>query len=209
VYRDNAYQNYWKFKKRDSIENYLIDMQSPHRIWLTNFFNHANSILEVGCDWGGNLILMSKQEKCKFYGIDISPESIELGSKYCLEQGINNIQLKEGSAENLSLFSDASIDIVFSDMLFLYIGPTKIEKVIKEFLRTANKSVYLLEFHSEKIRRKHKNSEDGWIYNYKKVLEPIVGSAALSLIKLPDQIHPVGRWKEFATLIKIEKSKLK
>jgi ubiquinone/menaquinone biosynthesis C-methylase UbiE len=204
-----SYKNYWKHKKREKIETYIIDMYAPHRIWLTSFFNHANSILEVGCDWGGALVLMSEThlKVCEFYGVDISPESIEIGRRYLFEKEINNIHLTEGCAKNLSNFPDSSVDIVFCNMLLLYIDPKEIQKVIKEFLRVANDSVYLLEFHSNKLKGVSDNSEDGWVYNYTKLLQPITGSAIISIIKLPDNIHPKGRWNELATLIKIEKNK--
>ena len=206
VYRDEYFKNFWKLKKRENIDFYLKDMDAPHRVWQTSFFEHSSSVLEVGCDWGSNLVLMSKKnlKRSNLYGIDISPESIEIGKKYCSEQGINNIQLIEGNGEDLSFFKDSSIDIVFTNMLLLYFGPKNIKNVIKEFVRVANKSVYLLEFHSEEIRGVSENSEDGWIYNYKKLLQPIVGDAALSVVKLPNGIHPQGRWDELAYQIRID-----
>ena len=208
IYKDKYFQNFWKSTKREIIDHYLKDMRAPHRVWQTSFFKNSSSVLEVGCDWGSNLVLMSQTnpEISKLYGIDISPEAIEIGKKYCLEQGINNLQLMEGNGEDLSFFPDSSIDIVFTNMVLLYIGPNNIQKIIKEFLRVANDSVYLLEFHSEELRGVSENSADGWIYNYKKLLQPIVGSAALSIVKLPDHMHPMGRWDEFAYLVKIKKT---
>lgn len=102
-----------------------------------------NSILEIGCSAGYNLINLykalgseSKKEKFSFYGIDPSKEAIEYGNIVIKEENIN-IHLDCTTADQLP-YSDDSMDCVIIgfclfciERKYLYRSISEIDRVLK------------------------------------------------------------------------------
>ena len=118
--------NKWKNRSKEDVEKYIDNVGELHRVWLINFFKDESSFLEIGCGWGPNLQLLRLNNKqSKIQGIDISHASAEIGKK----KGIPII-CGDG-LKALRSFNDSSFDIVFTDMMLLYVDPKKINIYMK------------------------------------------------------------------------------
>jgi len=126
LYEESWAENYWK--SRDH----------PHRIFLAEKICRFSpqSVLEIGCASGPNLYQIAKRfPDAKIRGIDINPMAVQKGNEWFQEEGIYNVKLEVGKAQELSRFADKCFDVVFTDAVLIYIPPEEIKNVAKEMLR--------------------------------------------------------------------------
>ena len=133
----------------DWIMGYWRSRNHPHRSFLveriSKFF--PNSVLEIGCTCGPNLYHIAKKfPDTEVKGIDINPMAVQKGNEWFKEEGISNVKLEVGSAQELKQFADKSFDVVFTDAVLIYISPEEIKKVAKEILRVG-RVIVLNEWH--------------------------------------------------------------
>lgn len=200
---------YWRFRhllnKRWS-ENYMSQdsINHPHRKFLIDKISTLaplKNVLEIGCASGPNLYLLAKKlPNTKLYGIDISKKAIKVGTEWLNKKGIKNTVLSYGKADNLRSFSNKSIDVVFTDAALIYIGPDKIDKVLKEILRAAKKAIIFNEWHSDDLEHLY---DDHWIYNYRLLFKEFVPEEKIKITKLPGDLWS-GRWAQFGHIIEIK-----
>jgi hypothetical protein len=134
----------------DWIEGYWSTRNHPHRSFLVEriqkFF--PNNVLEIGCSCGPNLYHVARKLRyAKVRGIDINPIAVQKGNKWFKKQGIFNVKLEVGRAQELVKFPDKSFDVVFTDAVLIYISPDEIRQVIREMLRIGH-VIILVEWHS-------------------------------------------------------------
>jgi ubiquinone/menaquinone biosynthesis C-methylase UbiE len=128
---------YWESRHDEIRNNFLCST-------LVKF--NPTSIFEVGCNCGNKLYPLAKMfPQAKLTGTDINSKAVEYGSKMFAEEGISNVDLIVGRAEDLNQFPDSSFDIVFSWATLIYITPSHIQKVLSEMFRISKKGVVLLE----------------------------------------------------------------
>lgn len=193
----------WMEEHRESIHH-------PHRQWLTSkisFYAPFENILEIGCSTGQNLyILANAFPGVKFHGTDINNIVIHKGQDWLREEKAVNIRLSAGRADNLEGFDDKSMDVVFTDALLLYIGPDKIEKVLKEMIRVAVKGLVFNEWHSESCRQggaPYFYYDGHWVYNYKKLFSGLVLSENVRISRIPEEVWGGSGWTEFGSVIEV------
>jgi ubiquinone/menaquinone biosynthesis C-methylase UbiE len=145
----DAKAKYWSNRGVDSATVYW---KSRHDETKNNFLcsnlvkSNPTSILEVGCNCGNKLYPLAKLlPDAKLTGIDINGEAVMYGTKMFAAEGISNVNLLIGRAEDLTQFPDSSFDIVFSWATLIYITPSHIQSVLSEMLRISKKGVVLLE----------------------------------------------------------------
>jgi ubiquinone/menaquinone biosynthesis C-methylase UbiE len=85
----------------------------------------------------------------KIIGIDINPMAVKKGNEWLAQEGISNVKLLEGKADELGQFQDRSFDVVFTDAVLIYIGPDKIKDVMKEMVRVSRRALIFVEWYSE------------------------------------------------------------
>jgi ubiquinone/menaquinone biosynthesis C-methylase UbiE len=200
------------FRNRESADVKLgfSNLVLPHREWVARrILNGAEKnlkILEVGCGWGPNLAVLSNIEPTlHLTGIDISPASILEGTKRLNELGFKNITLIEGSADNLNKIPTSSVDIVLSDAVLLYVGPDKINQVIKEMLRVARSKLIILEMHVDQGENPLDNyTKDGWLRDYIALFRPIVGEMSVRMEKIPFGLRSSGRWPLYGCIVEVD-----
>jgi len=134
----------------DWIMGYWRSRNHPHRSFLveriSKFF--PNSVLEIGCTCGPNLYRIAKKfPDAEVRGIDINPMAIQKGNEWFKQEGISNVKLEVGSAQELKQFADKSFDVVFTDAVLIYISPDEIKQVVKGMLRIG-RIIVLNEWHS-------------------------------------------------------------
>lgn len=133
------------------IESYWKSRNHPHRFLLLDRmskFSPISSVLEIGCGCGPNLYQLAKKfPDAEIRGIDINPIAVQKGNEFFNEEGITNVKLEVGKAQELSKFSDESFDVVLTDAVLIYIDPNEIKNVIKEMFRISGLLI-LYEWHS-------------------------------------------------------------
>jgi precorrin-6B methylase 2 len=132
------------------IESYWQSRDHPHRSFLIeriSQFSPIHSILEIGCASGPNLYRVAKNfPEAEVKGIDVSSIAVQKGNEWFKREGILNVRLELGKAQELERFRDKSFDVVFTDAVLIYIPPDEIRQVAKEMLRIS-RVVVLNEWH--------------------------------------------------------------
>lgn len=109
---------------------------------------NPESILEAGCNWGGNLEWMAEFfPGAKLYGCD--------NQDYLIEKAIISypgIEFKVCDIGKLP-YPDKSIDVVICDMVLYYFGTEQLDAVIQELKRVAKKAVIISDTNQEKFKR--------------------------------------------------------
>lgn len=144
-------QEFWKKLDRYYETNTQTTTKLREKIADIVVENNIQSVLELGCNSGGNLLYISKKSPdVKLVGVDINPNAI----KYGKEVEGNEAELIEGSIYDLSKFCDKSFDLVFVCGVLMHIDTEHTKSVIKEMNRIAKDFILLVELNgSEKILR--------------------------------------------------------
>jgi ubiquinone/menaquinone biosynthesis C-methylase UbiE len=208
----NKKKKYWEQRDIEVAKIYWESRNDKLRNqYLLLIFEEYNpqSFLEIGCNCGNKLYPLSiKYPEGSFNGIDINKAAVDYGNRKSIEEGLTNIKLEYGFAEDLSRYSSNSMSIVFSWATLIYIRPKDISKVLKEMYRIATKAVILIEMHSSEII--HQNEAKGvyydgnWKRNYVQLFKNIgIKEKKISTKKIEYNIWAPGGGG--ATLIIIDK----
>jgi len=210
LFGTRLYERKWedRVKSKDIV---MEDIEHPHRLWLfeqINSFWPFSSILEIGCGYGPNVeILAKKFPTIDIIGFDINPIAVHEGNARLAQLGVEHTHIILGKADDLSQFSDRSIDVVFTDATLLYIGPDKIRQVIAEMRRVSRKALLFVEFHCSGHSRNSMDlgfhTRDGWVRDYRKLLNNFFSSDSITLTKITINVWPTGRWPVYGYLIKV------
>jgi len=205
----------WGEKDQDWIRGYWTSGHHPHREHLVQRIVDLNpaSVLEIGCNCGPNLrILAEKLPGTRFIGIDINADSVRKGNEWMEADGITNVRLEEGRADDLSRFRDDSFDVVFTDAVLIYIGPDKIRRVLQEFRRVAGKKILLCEWNAKESSGKVSGRNTGkfifrrglWAYDYPLLMADLDFGPGISITHIAPEDWDDEIWREYGTLIEFE-----
>ena len=205
------FERHWSRRGAAEIRTDFSNLHHHHRQWLLERFDPLHpftSALEVGCGYGANVqLLASRFCDAEVVGIDINPTSVLEGNALLAELGIQHARLLEGKADDLSQFADQQFDVVLTDATLLYIGPDKIEAVIREMRRVSRRALLFVELHRPESRRDRKGlgvfTPDGWVRDYRRLLERFFPDNSITLTKIPQDVWPEGRWGELGHLISV------
>jgi ubiquinone/menaquinone biosynthesis C-methylase UbiE len=207
----------WKtrhlYKGDEWARGYCESINHPHRELLVekiSFYAPFESILELGCNTGPNLYLLAKKfRESRLYGIDINRRAIEKGEAWLQKEGIGNVSLSVGKADEIKTFVSKSYDLVFTDATLMYIGPDKIRGIIDDMIRIARKSLIFNEYHwnrdSDSLKPKYYFYYDGhWIYDYRALFEGYISAVGIKISKLPKAVWGGSGWEEFGSIIEVK-----
>lgn len=198
----------WRYRhvyKRGWAEN-VIDTHPRRQLLIQKIsaYEPFTDALEIGCASGSNLYLLARRfPHARFVGIDINPNAIGKGTAFFKKQGIRNVSLFVGKADELERFSDKSFDIVFTDAVLIYIGPDKIKKIAMELKRIARKAIILVELYVEEESGLGNFKEKWWLRNYTKLFQSF--DCQINIIKIPPEVWG-GNWGMFGYIIEIKRS---
>ena len=134
----------------DWIEGYWKSRDHPKRAFLIDKickYLPIHSALEIGCASGPNLYLLAKKlPNAEIRGIDINPMAVKKGNEWFMQDGISNVKLEVGRAQELERFADKSFDVVLTDAVLIYVAPEEIKKVAENMLRIG-RIIVLCEWH--------------------------------------------------------------
>ena len=208
---DERERDDWGKGNDDWINGYRDSLDHPHRSFLIETISRFNpsSILEIGCNCGPNLYLLAKKfPDAKIIGIDINPMAVQKGNEWLVEEGISNITLLEGKADELGQFQDKSFDVVFTDAVLIYMGPDKIKEAMKEMVRIARHALIFMEWHS--FEPDHTDPyglgvfhSGNWKRDYVALLKQFVPEEDIYVTKITGDIWPDKNWKELGGVIEV------
>ena len=201
----------WGTGSDDWIKSYWNSKDHPHRQFLIETIskNNPTSILEIGCNCGPNLRLLAKKfPDTEIIGIDINPMAVQKGNDWLAQEGISNVKLLEGKADELGQFQDKSFDVVFTYAVLIYIGRDKIKEVMKEALRVTRKALILVEWHSFEPERKDPKGLGVyylgcWKRDYVALLKQFVREDQIWVTKITEDLWPEKNWKEVGAVIEV------
>lgn len=201
----------WGKGRDDWIESYRDSWDHPHRPFLIEKISKfsPNTILEIGCNCGPNLYMLAKKfPNAEIRGIDINSMAVQKGNEWLAQEGITNVKLLEGKADELAQFPDKSVDVVFTDAVLIYVGPDKIKKVIKAMIRITRQALILMEWHSFEPERKDPNGLGVyhlgcWKRDYVALLKQFVPEEQIQVAKITADIWPEKNWEEVGAVIEV------
>jgi ubiquinone/menaquinone biosynthesis C-methylase UbiE len=209
------------------IENYWKSRDHPHRHFLIEKISKYSpqTVLEIGCASGPNLYLAAKKlPKAEIRGIDINPLAVQKGNEWLAQEGISNVEIEVGRAQELNHFADRKFDVVFTDAVLIYIGPNEINHVVEEMLRIGKVVVlnewhifnkmfaYLLsQYHYMRSRNalfKSRSASRGfyvghWARDYKTLFEKFVPEERICVTKLPKEVWNDKGWRRWGAIIEV------
>lgn len=199
---------WWRERKIDWEKQYLATWDHPHRALIIAALKTVPwvSLWEVGCGPGPNLVRILKelpmtdlQKKVgarQLGGSDVNADAIALAQKM-MKGGKFHVE----SSENIFL-TDSAVDVVLSDASLIYIGPTKIRKVLKEMIRIGRNNIILCEFNEKSLwKRLSLRWKTGYnAYDYKKLLES-EGCFDVKVIKIPAEYWDGFPWQPYGHII--------
>jgi len=107
---------------------------------LENIISKNRTVLDVGCGVGRMTFAMA-EDFLKALGVDVSEAMIEKGREYQENLRIKNVEFFVNNGVDLSLFSDNSIDFVFSYIALQHcLSSKQVLMYIKEFSRVLKPS---------------------------------------------------------------------
>ena len=203
LFNTEKHKKFWKERKIDWQKEYLDTWTHPHRNIIISLLSsfHWNSLWEVGCGPGPNILRILKSFSGKqLGGSDVNAEAIELANKTFVG-GRFHVE----SVEDM-LLSDCSSDVVLSDAALIYIDPFRIKKAIHEIVRIANDRIILCEFNSKNVwKRWLFRIQTGYnAYDYKKLLED-AGCYDVQMVKITPEFWDGEPWTKWGYIISARK----
>lgn len=210
--RRNRLDEWWAQRGGSWAEGYWGSTDHPHRSFLVEriaAFSPISSILEIGCASGPNLYLLAKRfPNSEIRGIEINPHAVEVGNEGFSREGIPNVKLSVGRAEDLNEFKDNSFDVIFTDAVLIYVKRDAIHGVIKEMLRIARKGLVFVEEHDFEQQLGDRQglgvfTRGLWVRDYAALLKQFVPEGQFRITKITKDIWPDDGWGKHGAVIEV------
>lgn len=167
----NYEANAWFDRNFEVITNY-----NPNEDRVIDLFKKYNfdkqSILEIGSSAGYRLnALKDLIPNSNVFGIEPSQKAIEFGKKNYKE-----VNFTHGTADNMSMYNDASFDVVIVGFVFYVIDRSILFKVISEIDRVLknNGVIIIIDFFSESsLKNSYHHIDEFQAYSYKQNYDDI------------------------------------
>ncbi len=194
------------------ITSYWESRNHPSRAFLVEkiaAYYPFKSAFEVGCNCGPNLYLIGKRfPDVLLKGIDINSGAVKKGIELLAAEGIKNAELSAGKADELEQFPDKSFDVTFTHAVLLYIGPDKIDKVIRGMLRVSRKALVLLEWQYPSSKGKDSLGKGiyyhgMWARDYAALLKRFVPENRIKITPTPPDVWTTEEWKDIGAVIEV------
>jgi len=131
---------------------------------LKRYITKKDTILEIGCGTGRNLVALRAAGYKKLCGIEISPKTVEVGRKHFPEY--EKIQLLIGPAEKM-IDEVGDFDVIFTSGLLMHIPPEH-EWLFERISQKARKLIMVNEGESPRAPSDH-----AWNRNYQVIFEKL------------------------------------
>jgi ubiquinone/menaquinone biosynthesis C-methylase UbiE len=188
--------------------SYWDSRNHSHRSFLAERISRLSpsSILEIGCNCGPNLYLLAQRfPNAEIVGIDINPMAVEIGNKLFAQEGLSNVKLLVGRADELKRFESTGFDVLFTDAVLIYIGPDKIKKVIAEMLKITRKALIFWEWHSFDYVSNPLGTRVGghWMRDYVALFKQFIPEKNIRVTKMPEELWLDKNWQRWGGVIEV------
>ena len=102
------------------------------------------NILEVGCNIGKKLEIMSQITNAKLYGVEPQQQAVEM-----VHSRLSKLNVIQGTAYDLP-FKDNFFDLVFTSVVLIHIPPKALKLAMSEIYRFSKKYIMGLEYWENK-----------------------------------------------------------
>lgn len=132
----------------------------------------AETLLEVGCHCGPNLMRLAKDcPTLQMLGVDVNAEAVRAGQQWMRTAGLSErVKLSVGRMpEALMGLPTGSVDVVLSCYALAYIAPGDIDAVLYEMGRIAAKAVVLAEpipGPGQALEKRALTGYSEWVHDY-------------------------------------------
>jgi ubiquinone/menaquinone biosynthesis C-methylase UbiE len=169
--------NAWFERNFEVISNYNPDDDRVVDLFKKYNFD-KQTILEIGSSAGYRLnALRELIPNSKVFGIEPSQKAIEYG-----ENNYKEVNFTHGTADNLSMYEDASFDVVIVGFVFYVIDRNILFKVISEVDRVLknNGLIIIIDFFSEaSLKNSYHHIDEFQAYSYKQNYDDIFTASKL------------------------------
>lgn len=129
--------------------------------------SEKKSVLEIGCDYGFNLMYLNQKFGLKCYGVEPSMEAVEFGRKNLLSKKITAVELVQGTSDYLP-FEENSMDFVILGFFMYCVDRSYLLKTAAEADRVLKRGGFLvMEDFDVPISCKRAYKHNPNIYTYK------------------------------------------
>jgi len=188
--------------------NFLKTINHAHRTQIVesmlSFGIQNPTILEAGSGPGANLIRLRKAfPLAELIGVDINHQAVKEGRKYFNSQADTKTSLFQGSLSNLSFIERQSIDLILVDAVLMFITPDKIQKVLKELIRsakTAGSGMVINDYHADGLSSEGLFVGGRWVHDLVSIINLIAPQAIISVKK---SSFTGGEWDRYGSLIEV------
>ncbi len=125
-----------------SLRNYGIARSTIVRRFLEEEVPKDASILEIGCNSGNQLLLLSKMGWSNLSGLELQPHAIEIA-----RSRLPGAVFRQGSAFALP-WQDRSFDLVFTSGVLIHVSPQDLPRVLNEIYRTTRNYIWCSEYYA-------------------------------------------------------------
>lgn len=146
---------------------FYLTLDEVSKLWVTTLERYAektDTILEIGCGTGRNLVALKKAGFKHLTGIELSPKTVEIGQQYF--PTYKRIQVLIGPAEHVIEEVD-EFDVIFTSGLLMHIPPEH-EWLFERIAQKARKLIVTVEGESRGVV-----SEHAWNRNYQEIFESL------------------------------------
>ena len=117
------------------------------------------SVLEVGCNVGGNLMWLAELLGAeRVAGVDVNERAVEIA-----RERIPGVDARLGSGRRLP-FDDASFDLVLTMGVLIHQGPDELEPMMAEVVRCSRRWVLCGEYYAEEEEEVPYRGETGALF---------------------------------------------
>jgi pseudaminic acid biosynthesis-associated methylase len=131
----------------EDTENLFLKLYGIKRTEMNSTFigdlERSIKVLEVGCNVGGQLIVLQKMGFTDLYGIELQENAVQFSKSIT-----KDINIIKGSAFDIP-FKDNYFDLVYTSGVLIHIAPEDIIEVIRGIYRTTRKYIWGFEYFAE------------------------------------------------------------
>lgn len=211
-----AWRRFWQRERENQEKLFGMDCPSLRGSERAVLIEHVAAcfpcarVLEIGCAYGQNFDLLAPLfPDVSFVGVDKDPSCIEEGRALTHSRGFTNVDFLCADAADLSTFEAGSFDVVYTSAALLYVSPEEIRGVLREALRVAKQQLVLLEQHDangeERYVARSRGGGGYWLRDYVRLLNELCPSCLVHCARVPTPLWSNEQWREYGTLVVLER----
>lgn len=142
-----------------SAENLRCLMRDWGRMLAHAVTPRPESVLEVGCNIGRNLVAL-RSFVGEIHAVEPNAEAVEQARA---NPALEGIDIREGDGFALP-FPDASVDLVFTSGVLIHVAPEDLERVVQEIARVARHYILCIEYFSHEPVQAAYRGKEGYLF---------------------------------------------